>query len=269
MGLWETFRGALDALVANKLRSLLTMLGVIIGIAAVIAMMALGEGAQRAVEARLQNLGTNVLTVRPGQLFQGGVARGQAMLTVKEAHALQERAESLAAVSPELESRLQVEHGARNANLSVVGVWPTFFRVNDFKIAEGRMFTEAEERGRRRVAVVGAAVGEQLQTQSGALLGQTVRVAGTSFEVVGVLEEKGAQGFASPDEGIYVPLATAQFRLMGTDRVRTISVQVADPSRMDEAMLEIDTVLRRERKLRPGVPSDGWAPWGSNPQPAD
>ncbi len=256
MGLWETFRGSLDALWANTLRSLLTMLGVIIGIAAVIAMMALGEGAQRSVEERLRSLGTNVLTVRPGQMFMGGVSRGQSPLTVKEADALVERAPSLAAVSPELESRLQVEHGQRNANLSVVGVWPAFFTVNDFRIGSGRVFTEAEERGRRRVAVIGSAVAQQLRTQSDAMMGNTVRIGGTTFEVVGVLAEKGAQGFSNPDEAVYVPLATAQFRLMGTDRIRSISVQVADGAPMDEAMLEIDTALRRERKLRPGVPSD-------------
>ena len=256
MGLWETFRGSLDALWANTLRSLLTMLGVIIGIAAVIAMMALGEGAQRSVEERLRSLGTNVLTVRPGQMFMGGVSRGQSPLTVKEADALVERAPSLAAVSPELESRLQVEHGQRNANLSVVGVWSAFFTVNDFRIGQGRLFTEAEERGRRRVAVIGSAVAQQLRTQSDAMMSNTVRIGGTTFEVVGVLSEKGAQGFSNPDEAVYVPLATAQFRLMGTDRIRSISVQVADGAPMDEAMLEIDTALRRERKLRPGVPSD-------------
>ncbi|MFN7134934.1 MAG: ABC transporter permease, partial [Myxococcales bacterium] len=109
MPLFETLRGALDAVVANKLRSLLTMLGVIIGIAAVIAMMVLGEGAQRAVADRLGALGSNVLTVRPGQAFIGGISQGQAALTVEDAEALLERGGAIRAVAPEMESRLQVE----------------------------------------------------------------------------------------------------------------------------------------------------------------
>jgi putative ABC transport system permease protein len=248
---------AMDAIVANKLRSLLTMLGVVIGIAAVITMVALGEGAQRSVEARLKTLGANVLTVRPGQSFAGGLGRGQALLSTDDAEALRASPKHIQAVSPEMEIRVQVEHGASNANLSIVGVWPTYFSVNNNQVAAGRLFTDAEDRARRRVAVLGALLGAQLggiPTES--LVGQTIRVGGVPFEVIGVLAEKGSQGFSNPDEGIYIPLATAQFRVMGSDRVRSIAVQAVSEDSMDDAMVEIDQILRRAHRLRPGQEAD-------------
>jgi putative ABC transport system permease protein len=251
--LWVAF----DAIIANKLRSLLTMLGVVIGIAAVITMVALGEGAQRSVEERLKTLGANVLTVRPGQTFAGGLGRGQAMLSVKDAEALRANPQHIQAVAPEMEGRVQVERGASNANLSIVGTWPSYFTVNNNQLAAGRLFTEAEDRGRRRVAVLGALVGGQLGgIPTEALVGQTIRIGGVPFEVIGVLAEKGAQGFANPDESLYLPLSTAQFRVMGSDRVRSIAVQAASQERMGEAMVEIDQILRREHRLRQGQPAD-------------
>jgi putative ABC transport system permease protein len=256
MMLGETFRVAAESLAANRLRSLLTVLGVVIGIAAVIAMMALGEGAQRSVRDRLASLGTNILTVRPGQaFFGGGGGRQQARMTVEDAEALRDNSTSIARISPELESRLQVEAGSSNANLSVVGTWATYFEVNNFIVASGRVFTDAEERGRRRVAVVGALVGNQLRVGT-SLLGQEIRIAGVTFEVIGVLQEKGAQGFFNPDEGVYIPLATAQFRVMGTDRIRSISVQAESEAGMEQAMVETDQILRRAHRLKPGEEPD-------------
>ncbi len=253
---FETWRVALSALLANKLRSLLTMLGVIIGIAAVIAMLALGEGAQRSVADRLRNLGTNILTVRPGQSFHGGVSVGSAPLRVKDAEALEEHADNIGLLSPEMEGRFQVEAGSRNASLSVVGVWPSFFRVGDYSAAVGRLFSESEERGRRRVVVLGALVPAQLGLSVDDAVGQQVRIRGVTFEVISVLAEKGGQGWMNPDEGVYVPLSTARFRLVGNDRLRSIGVQAVDEASMDAAMIEIDRVLRRERKLRPGQPAN-------------
>lgn len=259
--LGETFREAVDAVVANKLRSLLTMLGIIIGIAAVIAMMALGEGAQRSVEQRLSSLGADVLTVRPGQSFFGGVGRGQATLSIEDAEALRDAAAAseegpVRRVVPEMEGRLQVEVGTKNANLSVTGTWPEYFEVNKYQLAAGRLFTEAESRGRRRVAVLGALASQQLGVPAAQLLGQQVRIRGITFEVVGVLQEKGSQGFFNPDESLYVPLGTAQVRLMGTENVRSISVQASGKEAIPAAMAQVDTTLRRTHRLRPGTEAD-------------
>jgi putative ABC transport system permease protein len=257
VSLVELFRVAFAAILANKLRSLLTALGIIIGIGAVIAMVALGEGARRSVEARLATLGANVLTVRPGQAFAGGIGRGQAPLEVDDAEALVEALAGRAAVAPEMESRQQVERGSSNANLSVVGTWPPYFTIQNHAVAAGRLFGERDEQGRRRVVVVGALVGEQLGGLSSAeLLGETIRIRGVPFEVIGVVAEKGSQGFSNPDEALYVPLSTARFRIFGSDRLRSVAVQVATREEMAPVTYEIDRVLRREHRIRPGQDAD-------------
>lgn len=251
----ETILISIEALFANKLRSALTMLGVIIGIAAVIAMMALGEGAQQSVSQRLASLGTNVLSIRPGQA-RGGAVRAQATLTLDDAVALRDADPPVGLVSPEMESRIQVEYGGRNASLSVIGVWDTYFEVNTFKLAAGRLLNDSDEEARRRVAVVGALAGAQLGLSSDQLLGETVKIKGVSFEVVGVLAERGGSGFSNPDEGLFIPLATARYRVVGTDSIRTISVQAPSAEALQSSMLAIDSVLRREHRLRPGTDPD-------------
>jgi putative ABC transport system permease protein len=128
--------------------------------------------------------------------------------------------------------------------------------VNGFQVAQGRMFTDAEERGGRRVAVVGALAGDSLGVPTAQLLGQTVHIRGISFEVIGVLAEKGGASFANPDEAFYVPLQTAQLRLTGQDKIRSIAVQAQSEQSMPIAMAEIDRVLRREHRLRPGQDAD-------------
>jgi len=256
MLLGEIFRVALEAVRANKLRSFLTALGIIIGIAAVIAMVALGEGAQRMVQERLQGLGTNVLTVRPGQELFGGVDRGDARLTPDDAQALTADPQAILRVSPQMQQRLQVEYQGANGNITVEGVWPAFFEIQSHQLAIGRIFNEAEERGRRRVAVLGALVGDSLRTETAALVGQTIRVRGIPFEVIGVLQSKGSTGFQNPDDEVYIPLSTAQLRVFGTDRVGSIQVQALSDKDIEPAIAEIDRVLRRAHRLRMAQPSD-------------
>ncbi len=252
----ETIQVALAAIRVNKLRSFLTMLGIIIGIAAVITMVALGEGASRMVQAQLQALGTNVLTVQPGQQMFGRVDRGENRLTTRGAEAIKAEGRSITAVSPEMNRRLQVEAGLYNASLNIVGVWPEYFGLQNHSLATGRYFTEGEERGRRRVAVVGNKVGERLNTPTMSLVGTNIRVRGHTFEVVGMLAEKGQQGWFNPDENIFIPISTAEFRVFGTDRVNAIYVQASSPAAMDRTIADIDRALRREHRLRPGQASD-------------
>jgi len=256
MLLGEIVRVALEAVRSNKLRSFLTALGIIIGIAAVIAMVALGEGAQRMVQERLQGLGINVLTVRPGQELFGGVDRGDTRLTQDDAEALVANPQSVLRVSPQTQQRLQVEYRGANGNLTVEGVWPDFFQIQNHQLVLGRPFTEAEERGRRRVAVLGAMIGDPLRVETSALVGQTIRVRGIPFEVIGVLQSKGAAGFQNPDDEIYIPLSTAQLRVFGSDRVQSILVQAVSEADIDPAIGEIDRVLRREHRLRLAQASD-------------
>jgi len=251
MNIGETMRAAAKAVTANKMRSGLTMLGVIIGIAAVIAMVGLGEGAQKSISERLQSLGTNVVSVRPGSGFARGIDRGNARLTVDDAEALA-GSDVIAAVVPEMESRYQVEYGGSNGNLSVLGTWPDYFGVRNQKLADGRFFTMAENDSRRRVAVIGALVGERLGVPTASLLGQKITIRGVSFEVIGILAKSGSAGFQNPDEGIYIPLATAQYRVAGSDQVRTISLQAGSASEIPAAMAEADRILRREHRIPAG-----------------
>jgi putative ABC transport system permease protein len=255
----EIIKVAFGAIRANKMRSMLTMLGIVIGIAAVITMVALGEGAQRSVSERLQQLGTNILSVNPGQQMFGGVDRGAgAPLLVQDAEALLRDPRYIKDVSPEMDRRLQVTYGNGNANTSIRGIWPNGFEINNIEVQYGRLFTEGENRGRRRVAVLGARVGEPLNVETTSLIGKSITIKGIAFDVIGVLKEKGqGMGFGgSVDDRIYIPLATAQFRVFGQERVNEIQVQAHSPAVMNNAMAEIDRVIRREHRIRPGEASD-------------
>ena len=203
------------------------MLGVIIGVAAVIAMLALGRGAQAAVDEQLATLGADVLTVTTGMRWMGGVARDQQTLTIDDAEALARDARHVAAVVPEQSGRQQVRLGARNLNLQVIGTLPEHARVNGYELEYGQMFTAADDAARRRVAVLGGEVPELLQVPAASLVGATVVVKNMPFEVVGIYRRKGAFGYGNPDDDVYIPLGTSRFRITGDDEVQTISVQVA------------------------------------------
>ncbi|HEY7569244.1 MAG TPA: ABC transporter permease [Gemmatimonadaceae bacterium] len=261
MLLYEVFAVALQALRANKLRSVLTMLGIVIGVAAVIAMIALGTGAQAAVNERIQSLGTTLLTVMPGQ--QRGVGGftsfdDRARLLMKDANALIERATSLSAVQPEMNRQLQVQYQNMNTVTQVVGTTANYLTVRKYDLMAGRMFTEAEDNGKARVAVLGPEVPKNLGlTAPEALVGENIRVRGIQFTVVGVLKSKGQSSpFQNPDDQLLIPLQTARYRVIGSDRLRSISVLAASEDRIPEAMADIQKVLRREHRLRAGRPDD-------------
>lgn len=256
----EIISVALGALRANKLRSLLTMLGIVIGVAAVIAMVALGTGAQTAVKERIASLGTTLLTVMPGQQRGMGVviADQNAKLTMDDAKALDERAPNLTAVQPEINRNLQITYLNRNASASVVGTTANYPEVRKYRILAGRMFTRMEDDANQRVAVVGPAVAINMGLESpDALLGENIRIRGIQFTVIGVLESKGqASPFGNPDEQILIPINTGRFRVFGTDRLRSISVLAVREEKIPDAMADIQKVLRREHRLRPNQPDD-------------
>jgi len=254
----EIIRVALEALRANKLRSLLTMLGIIIGVGAVITMIALGSGAQKSVQDRIQALGPTLLSVLPGQSFMRGVASDQRVsLTMDDDTALANNARFVTAVVPELSRSLQVQKGNLNINVNVVGTTPAYVPVRSYTLTAGRRFTAGDDAARRRYAVLGSAIPDMLNANRDAIIGQEIMIRGISFEVIGVLSEKGSQGsFFNPDEQILIPLETARYRVMGTDRLRTITVQAADLNSMNLATLEIERIMRRQHKIRPGQDND-------------
>jgi putative ABC transport system permease protein len=249
----EVIKVALSAIRANKLRSFLTMLGIVIGVGAVITMVALGTGAQKAVQDQIQSLGTNLLSIHAGQDFHRGVASAERVsLTTDDALALSS-ARTLTAVVPELRRNQQVEYGTRNINVTVMGTVPDFVPVNNYAIEWGRMFTTGDGISRKRVAVLGYAVPEMVESNSAAMIGQQILIRGIPFDIVGVLKEKGSSsGWYNPDEQILIPLQTAQYRIFGSDRVNSITVQVVHPDSMTVAMIEIEGIMRREHGIAPG-----------------
>jgi putative ABC transport system permease protein len=256
----EILSVALGALRANKLRSLLTMLGIVIGVGAVIAVVALGTGAQQAVKDRIAALGTTLLTVSPGQQRGGGIAiaGGQQRLVIDDAKAVDERAQHILAVQPEMRSTQQIVFGNKNASTTIIGTTPNYLEVRKYALQAGRMFTAADDEGRQRVAVIGSAVVDNMGiTTPEALVGETVRIRGTQFTVLGVLASKGqANAFQNPDDQILVPINTARFRVNGSDRLQSISVLAESEDAIPDAMAEIQRVLRRQHKLRQGTPDD-------------
>jgi putative ABC transport system permease protein len=259
MNFRESVLTAIAALVANKLRALLTMLGIIIGVAAVITMIAIGEGSQKAVTERIQALGSNLLFVSPGAMRGGGITVIQFGSSVRlkneDAEALGKQSTAIEAVVPEFNRNAQVKYENRNWGTRVIGTVPEYEWVRNFRVVGGRFFNNQEERAAAKVAVIGSVIIENL-FQGLDPLGKTIRISGQSFEVIGVLETKGQSGFQNPDDQILVPLNTAQRRIFGVDYLSQITAKVIDQQRNDEAFYEIERVLRRSHKLREDQDND-------------
>lgn len=257
--MYEVVLVAVSSLRANKLRSLLTMLGMVIGIAAVIAVVGLGLGAQRAVEERLARLGTTLLQINPQRERRGGVQWGDLKrLTIEDAAQLDERGRYFAGVQPQIDRDLQVVYGNRNTNARITATSPNFLAVRGFSLAAGRMFTSGEDRGAARVAVLGWNVVRELGYVSAApLIGQRLRIAGRSFHVIGVMNPKGrAETGGDPDLQVLIPIRTGRFRLFGTNRLSDIYVLASSENDLPDAMSEIRTILRRAHRTRADMPDD-------------
>src|SRR5712692_7548649 len=255
-------RVALRALRVNTLRAVLTMLGVIIGVGAVVAMMALGSGARVAIARQVQNLGSNLLVVFPGSVGTGGVQQGlgaQQNLTWEDAEALAATVPEVAAVEAEYGRTAQVVYAGANTATQVIGVTPDYQTVRNHYVAQGVFFTEVDMRARDRVAILGPNVVENLfgSTEAGAV-GATIKINRATFTVIGVLETKGASGFGgfSRDDVVLIPLSTAQKRLYGVTNVRQIYTKVRSAEEMDAAQTSIEQVLRTRHRIAPAADAD-------------
>jgi len=258
MLLSEIVRVALTSLRANKLRSLLTMLGIVIGVAAVIAMIALGNGAENAVRDRIARLGTTVIWINPQRVNQGGINTSTvAKLTMKDVEMIRERASHIAGVNQQQDRPLQVVWRNRNTNVQVTGTGTNFLEVRGFRMDLGRMFSDIEERARRRVAVLGANVLPLLGIEHPyMILGEPIRIAGRQFTVIGVMASRGVTGVADADQQILVPFSVGRFELFGTDRLQDIWVRAINEESLIDAMTEVQLTLRRSHRLRPDQPDD-------------
>lgn len=254
----ETLAMALSALWSNKLRTALTMLGVIIGIMAVIAVTSVGQGVQSATEANLQGLGADVLRIRAGAASSGNVSQGRGSattLTWSDALAIESQVSVAEGVTAYLEQSAQVVHEQNNTSTTVIGTDTHYAAVSNITLQAGRFFTEKELSEARAVAVLGSTVKTDLFGESEPI-GESIRIQGQRYTVVGVANEKGAQGRENPDEQIYVPLTNASARLVGSNAlsgiaVRGISVKVSEQALLEAADFQISNLLRVRHRLYP------------------
>ena len=240
----EHFRQGIRTLTANKVRTGLSMLGILIGVAAVIAMLALGRGAQQDIANRMASLGSNLLVLRTGAVRVGGVAQesgATTRLTVADAQALQAEVATISAIAPSVSGRGQVTFANKNWSTQIMGVTPEYAHMRAAQPLVGRFFSDDENRRRARVVVLGATVVRELFGDRSAI-GETVRINKISFQVVGILPEKGASTWRDQDDVVVMPLLTAMHRVLGKDYVDTIDIQVSDALAMEatqDAVLEI------------------------------
>jgi macrolide transport system ATP-binding/permease protein len=255
----ESLSMALVSVFLNKLRSFLTMLGIIVGVGAVIAMIAIGEGASAQITARISQMGSNLLMVRPG--FQQGPARSaagaQITLTVDDALAIANECPSVAKVDANVNRNAQVVYKNKNANTNITGATPNYPEIRNFPVAEGSFITDEDNRLERRVAVLGKTVVEELFGDQDPI-GEYIKIQRSIFQVIGVMSEKGGSGFQDQDDVIFVPLLTAMKRLLGVNYVRTINVEAKSRNVMAQAQTEVTNLLRERHKkyILPGQEDD-------------
>ncbi|HXW76974.1 MAG TPA: ABC transporter permease [Candidatus Eremiobacteraceae bacterium] len=252
-------RVAWQSLVRNMFRSLLTMLGIIIGVGAVITSMAIGSGAQAAVQAQLARLGSNLIVVVPGSIITGGVQLGagaRESLKTADAQAIQQDVPSVAAVAPESGVSAQVVAGGNNWATSITGTTPAWSEAEAWGVTSGRFISNDDVRTGAKVAVLGTTVVTNLFPQ-GSPLGATVIIKGVPFTVIGVLESKGQSGFGrDQDDQVIVPLSAMQLRLNGQDYLSTIIVSAQSPDSVDSVVNSIEELLRLRHGLTPTEPDD-------------
>jgi putative ABC transport system permease protein len=256
MLLGETLRVAMQSIRANLFRAMLTMLGIVIGVAAVITMLAAGAGAQKNIEDQIDALGANLLSISAQSWFLRGISRQQLTLEVEDVWALEDNTKYIDLVVPRLEDRGQIKYGNRNLNARLVGTTDGYTEMYGYEMAAGEMFTRADDENKRRVAVFGGVLPQQLEIEDPEeLIGQQVAIRGVPFTVIGVLEEVGSDR-NSPDERVLLPLRTAEARVLGSEDLDDISVRVVDGVPLEVAMVDIERVLRTEHRILPGQAND-------------
>jgi len=254
MNFWQSFIEALESLTSNKLRSGLTILGIVIGVGAVIAMLAIGTGAENSITGEIQGIGTNMIFV-----FRGGSEdmRNPEPLTLGDADAIADpfAAPSVIGVAPILQGNAEVSYSGESAVTTINGVTPDYETVRNYHVTEGEFISEAHMLGRSAVVILGVDVADELFGRKSGLVGETVRIEGQPFRVIGVLEEKGGGSFGSEDDQIIVPLTTAQTRLIRRstrDRVDVIFVGAASADLVPQASDEVAQILRQRHRTEIG-----------------
>ena len=252
----ESIKSAISSIKTNGVRSFLTALAIIIGTAAVITVIGIGSSAEKALEASIDDLGPRTLSIFPSQRKRGGVSQGFNPLVIKDAEALAENTEHNWMIAPAMNGNRQIKFGNSNISGNINGYLPINFKVRGFEIGQGRIFTEKENLGRKRVIIVGSKVPGELKTSARQLLNNEILVAGTSYKVIGILKEEGSTGWQNPDDDLYVPLLTASQRIFGTDRLGWINVGISNETNVDYVMMTIEQILRQKHDIGPGGDND-------------
>lgn len=255
----ECIKMAFEGMLSNKLRTFLTMLGIIIGVGAVIAMVSLGLGMQEKVKENISSMGSNLLIVMSGGRTANGqrIASGSgAHLTYDDAKAIEKHVDGIKYVAPGVQSSYQLVAGNQNWNTQVQGMTPNIIDIRNYTIKTGRMYTEKELTSRDRVCVIGQTVADNLFPE-GDPVGKTVRINKAPFRVVGVLNSKGQSSMGQDqDDVVFVPLTTAMQRLMGITYIRNITIQCENENTIEQVQSDVVTLLRQRHKIRTGEDDD-------------
>ena len=256
---FEIFTIAFDALLRNKMRSFLTMLGIIIGVGAVIAMVAIGQGAQVSVDAQISSLGSNVLIVMPGTLSRGGVMSGGGTgttLTEEDQQAVKDQCPAVAYISPQVGSGAQIVYGNLNWGTRINGGTVDYFPIRDWQLASGDFFTDQDVRAATKVCLLGQTVAQQL-FEGNDPTGQTVRIRNIPFRVIGTLKPKGQNAMGQDQDDLaIVPYTTLQKRIMGHTHAWGFIVSAVSKAQIPQAQQQITDLLRLRHKLNPGDEND-------------
>ncbi len=251
---------AYRSLIKNKLRVLLTMLGIIIGVASVIAMLAIGQGSKQNIQASVASLGTNSVMIYPGSSTQGGVRMGAgsySTLTKKDADAIVAKCEYVTDVSPVVQKSSQVIAGNQNWHTMVVGGLTQYFSIRNLTIGKGNMFSASDERTAAKVCVIGLTVSENLFGVNGDPVGQFIRINSIPFKVIGVLERKGQNSFGQDQDDIIIaPFSTVQKRMLSTIYLNSILASATSENDVDKAKEQITSIMRVQHKLTPANEDD-------------
>ena len=249
------FKIAMRAIAANKLRSFLTMLGIIIGVASVIAMMAIGQGSKKSIQANIAEMGSNMIMIRPGQDKGPGGAQQDASdmqtLKLKDYEALKEQAKYLSAISPSVNSSGQFINGNNNTPSTIYGISPDYMQIRQQKVKDGEMFTDEEVRSSAKVCVIGKTVADNLFTNGEDPVGKVIRFNKIPFRVVGVLESKGYNSFGmAQDDVVLAPYTTVMKRILSVTYLQGINASAVTEDMTDLAIEDITSILRENHKLK-------------------
>ncbi len=257
MMIWMLAKVGIKSLLANKLRSFLAVLGIIIGVGAVISMLALGAGTRDSIMSRVSSMGTNLLIVRPGQAGRRGVMSGMAQtMTLEDAEAIAATVDGVRYVSPVVSASLQLKYFNKNAQTMTYAVAPTYLGIRNFELDHGRMFTDLEVERLARVAVIGPVTAENLFGKDEPV-GETIKIKGVNFQVIGLLQSKGDQGWSNPDDQALIPISTGMKQIMGVERLREIDVLTAELPEGNKPVVDgISTLLRKRHRLTEAQEND-------------